>query len=170
MSGDTKAEEAMRGETRSLLASVSKEDVEKNLSKVLFNETTDKVKLLDKERTLRPIPIKYAKQISAKLIPFSLEVQEAFNKQEAKDLNAGMMAALTDAANIIASFYKWDDVLKAISDEEITTAEMQSLCISQVNLNGNNDFLLRPLSLVIEMMRMIEAMSLKFKSMSTSQR
>ena len=160
MSEITKANE-------NLFSSLS-EDEKKNLSTVLFNLSSTRVNILDKERALRPLPIKFAKQIHALLSPFTEKLQKAASADQIIDINNDLTACLTDACKIIADFYKFDDIKADIESELLSLTDLQLLAHTQAQLNGSNDFLLLPLRLVINLMQMHEIVAMKLQNTSTT--
>lgn len=135
-----------------------------SLSLVLFPDThTDKVTLLEKERKLKPVPIKYAKQIHILMQPITREINIK-SKSEDKtlhDIDSILLDSLKSICLILAEFYKWPDVQVAVEDGMIQTSELQILAMTQAKLNGESDFLLGGLRAVILMMQHHEIITRK---------
>lgn len=150
-------------------------DERKDLSKVLFPDThTNKVSVLGKEREVRPLPIKYGKQINELLNPIADKIGKAITTPtEEKPLEGSdvphseMVEALQKVADILATFYHWEDVKLAIAEEELTVTELQSLAFVQMEVSGSNDFLLSGLRLIVKALQMQEVLVLKFQNLLT---
>lgn len=142
---------------------------EEMLSKVLFPKThTENVTLLGQRRKVHPLPIKVARQVHAAMKPVSAK----FNDDSDEDFTDELIDSLMDTARVLADFYKWEDVIKALDEESLTNSEIQSLIVAQNEIQGTNDFLLTPLRLAIAMMQLVEVGAVqagKFKNMSLGQ-
>jgi hypothetical protein len=124
------------------------------LSKVLFPDThTDKVKLLGKERTLRPLTIKFSRRIHEALLPFNDKARKASEDETVFRLDGDIVEALYSAARILSEYYGWEDVPKAVAEEDVMIDELQLLVNVQQRLQGDNDFLLAPLRVLIKLMQ-----------------
>lgn len=131
------------------------DDQQKALSKALFPQThTGKVTVLGKERTLRPLTIKYARQLNAHLQAFQDKVSEGADEEKVVDLD--LLDTVLSACTVIAQFYGWEDVLKAVEEEDCELTEMQGLVVAQTNLQDSNDFLLMGLRLLVVVMQQAE--------------
>lgn len=168
---DTTSVEKMEAQLQALkqdaLLQVEEDDYSK-LSKALFPDShTDTVELLGLKRTLRPLPVKYAKQLFELFFPFTKALDESTKgtpQESTMSLDGPILTAMFKQAEILAKYYKWDDVLKAAQEEELTLTELQSLSSVQSELNRSNDFLLGPLRIAIRLMQIAEIMNLKFQS------
>jgi len=158
---DTTAEEIVR------LA----EDERAALSKVLFPDTdVREIVILDKPRKLRPLPIKWSKQIHALVKPFQDQVGRAIQDQIAKKADAEdvneehILKVLFDIADVLVTYYQWEDVKAALEEEEITLGEVQDLVVRQTTLQADNDFLLTGLRMLVTLMRQAEIRSVRLRS------
>lgn len=144
-----------------------------NLSKALFPDTdTEHWKVLDVERTFKPLPIKYSKQINAALKPFFDKIQLAQKPGTDVDIDMGDCADdLVRVATIICQRYGWEDILEALKAEELTVDEIQGLVVRQTEVQQRNDFLLMSLRALVEVFQGIEmsmAMGLKLQAPTNS--
>lgn len=146
-----------------------------DLDRVLFPDTdTRHVELLGKKRELKPLPIKHAKKLKAIIAPayekFQKGVEEA-SKEGAKDYEAEneVLEILQDAVKYLADFYNWDDVRKEIAEENVTLTDLQAVAAVQVNVNGENDFLLSGLRAVVRLMQTQALAIHRFRNMLTGQ-
>lgn len=141
------------------------EEERKSLSKVLFPDThTNEITVGGKKRTLRPLPVKWTRQVSHILQEFNQKTSGS-EDEVASDLN--MLDALIKVVRILAEYYKWDDLLD--DPESLNIGEIQSLVYTQTELNGANDFLLSRLFMLVKQMQTREVLQLRLKSMSTTQ-
>jgi hypothetical protein len=132
------------------------------LSKVLFPDThTDKVTVGGTERQLRPLTVKFSRRVHAALLPFTKKAEAAAASEEAFSLDTDTVESLYETAKILSEYYEWEDVPKLIEEEDVLLSELQTLAIQQQNLQGENDFLLAPLRLLIKLMRVREMLSQK---------
>jgi hypothetical protein len=136
------------------------DDQRDNLSKVLFPDThTEKITVGGKERTLRPLTVKFARRVHTAVLPFTKKAEEASQSEAAFTLDDDTVSILYDAAKILSEYYGWDDIPKLIEEEDILLGDLQSLVVQQQALQGENDFLLVPLRLLIKLMRVREILS-----------
>jgi hypothetical protein len=125
------------------------------LSKALFPDThTEKVTVCGKDRTLRPLTIKYSRQLNVKLQGFQDKVAEGEDSSKVVDID--LLDTVLEAVNVLCTFYEWEDVLQKVADEDCELTELQGLLVQQVNLQDMNDFLLMPLRLLVVLMQMAE--------------
>ena len=157
-------------------------DEEKYLSKVLFPESDPTpLEVLGIERIIHPLPLKYTKQIGALVRPYAKILQKAMmtgdDKEDVVNTDAAqvigsaeedVVAALSEAVKVMATHYKWSDVVTAVQEEELSLTDLQSLATRQLEANGHNDFLLGPLRTLILVMQVYEMMSLRFRSLLTT--
>lgn len=150
------------------------------LSKALFPEThTDEVRLLGTPRKLWPVPIKVARAVYTLLKDYAEVTQEDGSVEESMTREAAMteydtrvLSNLKQIAVILGGYYKWDDVVKAAGDEELSLTELESLAFVQQELNSANDFLLQPLRIFVKMLQAREIAMLHLEnslSMFTTQ-
>lgn len=150
------------------------------LSKALFPSThTDKTMLCGQERTLRPLPIKWSKQVHVLLMPFTRDVEASGVKEGETDLSKvreqvdrselDLLQLLVDVSLILAKFYKWDDVTEKIEEEDVYQEELQALVVTQLNLQKANDFLLMGLRVLVGVMQQAEIQAVKLLSMFSGQ-
>lgn len=169
------AEEVKTPEAAEAKDFVSAEESEQ-LSKVLFPDTdTTSVTLLGSERQLRPLPIKYSKQIHALLEPVGKKIAQALTLPTEQEPLVGpdipheeIVKALQEVAKVCATFYNWAEVKEAAEKEELSLSELQSLAVTQSEVSGRNDFLLGPLRLVIKALQIQEVVILKFQNLLTT--
>ena len=146
------------------------------LSKALFPSThTDKVTFCGEERTLRPLTIKWSKQIHILLEPFHQDVAASGVKEGETDLSKvqeqvdkselDLLEMLTSVARVLVTFYKWEGVAEKIADEDIYQEELQDLVNCQLRLQGSNDFLLMGLRVLVGVMQQAEIQAVKLLSM-----
>lgn len=154
------------------LFGLSKED-QAGLSKALFPEIdTREVTICGIKRSIRPVPIKYSKRLKELITPIAEKLTAALNNPtDATPVHVDdeILAGLTYASTVLAEFYGWADVAKAIADEDITTAELQALCAAQLSLQESNDFLLGPLRIVMLIQQQHEVGMIQFRNMLTGQ-
>lgn len=135
-------------------------DQRERLSKVLFPETHSKTVSIDGTvYELRPLTIKAARKLCAVVEPFSKQAEKAATSPESADtlnLNVGGVETLMSACKVLTDFYGWPDLAAKIAAEEITVSDLQSLVVNQQALQGDNDFLLGPLRMLIKMMQVQE--------------
>jgi hypothetical protein len=162
----TPLEDQLNSATRETLGGLTSEE-RAGLSKALFPEThTQEITLLGKPRVLRPLTIKYAKMLHAQLQPLAKELAGAMQGGAIEVVDDQVISHVMKAAGTIAEFYSWDDVIGAINDEDIDITQLQTLVVQQARLNGENDFLLGPLRVVILVMQMHELITVRLRSMS----
>lgn len=148
-------------ETQILLDASQRE----NLSKALFPEThTDKIRLLDKGRTLTPLPIKTAKRLHKALYAVAELIQKATDELASIALDEGLLDGIINSSMIIADHYGWEDVKDAIEKEEVSMTELQELLQRQQALQAANDFLLTPLRITVATMQLAEIGTVRFLS------
>ena len=155
------------------------DDDRTNLSKVLFPDThTQEVTVLGIKRKLKPLPIKYSKQLKVYLDPITekigrvtTELSATGNVDVPEVKNEELMDALMGVLEILAKFYGWTDVLENIKNEggELTSTELQAVAVTQEEVCGTNDFLLGGLRLVIKTLQMAEIFHLKFQNILSMQ-
>jgi hypothetical protein len=153
-----------------IMSSLSEEDKEK-LSKVLFPDTdTTSITLLGKSRELRPLPIKYAKIIHAKLRPLAIKLgsNAATPSEGAVDIDQDVLEGLKHIALTLADFYGWSDLAKAVDEENISIDELEALALTQANVSKANDFLLGPLRVIVRVLQVGEILQLQFASTLTT--
>jgi hypothetical protein len=137
-------------------------DQRKNLSKVLFPDThVAELLFAGEQRKLRPLTVKFSRRMHEALIPFSEKAKEAAISETPYDVDPDMLKALYDMANILAEYYGWEDVPGKVATEDVLLSELQSLAVNQQELQGENDFLLSPLRIVIKLMQTREILSLR---------
>jgi hypothetical protein len=144
------------------------------LSKTLFPDThNDSVDIFGKSRALRPLPIKWSKQVHAMLRPFHEAVEsrgvtdqdQDFEKLEEIQTEADLVRLLLNVSGVIADFYQWADVKEAIQTEDILIEDLQALVVRQTNLQNTNDFLLTGLRVLVGVMQQAEIQSVKYQNM-----
>lgn len=128
----------------------------KNLSKVLFPDShTDTFDVLGKTRTLRPLPIKYSRQVNEVLSVFQAKLDQGLNSSEVTDIN--LLDSLLSVVDKLCDFYKWEDIKEELDDGEVLqVTDLQRIVVNQVALQEANDFLLMPLRVLVGMMRHVE--------------
>jgi hypothetical protein len=152
------------------------EEERARLSRVLFPQTdTTEVTLLGKTRELHPLPIKAAQRLKKALTPMNKELQAGIELTEKDpkaeyDAQDAILRSLEKTAEILAEFYGWTDIQEALSKDGISITELQALAVTQVEVNGSNDFLLDGLRTVVRWMRLAEMMSAHFQSTLTGLR
>lgn len=145
------------------------DDQRRNLSKVLFPEThVAEVEFAGETRKLRPLTVKYSRRMHEMILPFSEKAREAAISEKPYDIDPDTLKALYDMAEILAEFYGWADVPAKVKEEDVLLSELQSLAINQQELQGENDFLLAPLRIVIKLMRTREILSTRVLASSKS--
>lgn len=142
------------------------------LSKVLFPDThTTDVELLGVTRKVRPLPVKWARQLHAIVHPFQdavgaeVQAQVAGAEPSKTVTEVEILKTLFDSAEVLASYYKWEDVAAALREEEITLAEVQALVVRQMQVQADNDFLLTGLRMLIVIMQQAEMRSVRYQSL-----
>ena len=166
MAEDRSLEDALQEDVAKSLLQLS--DREK-LSKALFPDThTKEVELLGITRQLRPVPLKVAKQLETALMPVSMKLANELAKTEA-DVGPLVISALSKAGRILATYYNWQDVQKGLDEEDLSVTELQMLASVQAQLNGENDFLLGPLRVILKVNQLHEIIARKFQSIMSMQ-
>lgn len=149
-----------------------------HLSKALFPDThTNRVTILEQERTLRPVPVKVSRKLYSLLKDYAEKVQEEgavieepTNAEEAvAKYEEEILKRLFEITKSLAEFYGWSDVIEAVAQEGLSVPEMEGLAYTQQELNSANDFLLQPLRVFVRMLQVREIVLLKLeKSVTTS--
>ena len=164
-------------ESTTLAVSLLSDEQREMLSMALFPDThTNIVRVLEKERTLRPLPIKWAKQVHAVLAPFHEAIEKAGVKEGDTDLSkveetqteVELLELLIRVGRVLATYYKWEDVVEALDEEELTVEELQELVVTQQNLQSANDFLLMGLRVLVGVMQQAEIQSVRMMTTLTS--
>jgi len=144
------------------------------LSRCLFpSEDTKDVVVLGKTRELRPLPIKWARKLKVSIQPLVTEISKGFDETTAGtatedfDAEGPILNAIEKATLVLADFYGWQDVKEAMAGDGLSLGEQQTLAAVQVNVNGNNDFLLGGLRSVVRWMQISEMMTHRFQNMLT---
>lgn len=161
----TAAESAdvLEQEVRAQVGTLTAEQQEQ-LSKALFPDThTDKVTLCGKERTLRPLTIKCAKQISVLLSEFQKTVEGSQGSGVTIDVD--LLDYVMGCSKILADYYGWEDVLEKIDEEDLLLSELQALVVHQMHLQEMNDFLLVPLRVLVNVMQEAEIAVIRLQTM-----
>lgn len=148
-------------------------DERESLSKALFPEThTERITLLGKERLLRPLPIKFSRKIHALTKPLidKFGGNGAMPEAEVGQYDETIYSNLREVAKTVAEFYgeSWNDVVAAVNDEMISLVELEQIALEQVHLNSVNDFLLRPLRVLMRFLQATEIMQTKAESLENT--
>lgn len=144
-------------------------DEQASLSKVLFPDThTETVEVLGVKRKLRPLPLKNTRVLNEILLPIAKKINSGNLQKQVTDVTEDVLSVLTETAQSLAQYYKWEDVLAALKEEELSLTELQAIAVMQQRLNGANDFLLAPLRVVVRQMQIQEVTVVKFNSMFSS--
>lgn len=131
------------------------DEQKQQLSKALFPSTdTRKVTLLGEERELRPLTIKFERQLNVTLQAFQDKVKEGEDPTKVVDID--LLETVLDASKILATFYGWDDVKGKIEEEDVHMEELQALLVIQSQLQESNSFLLMPLRILVVVMQQAE--------------
>ncbi len=153
------------------LASLSFDERE-SLSKALFPEThTERITLLGKERLLRPLPIKFSRKVYTLTKPLIDKFGGAtISEGEVGQQDETIYKNLCEVVKTVAEFYgeSWNDVVLAINDEMVSLVELEQVALEQVHLNSVNDFLLRPLRVLIRFLQVTEIMQTKAESLQNT--
>lgn len=160
-------EQQISEKQRELFTKLTDEEKAK-LSKVLFPDTDlDTIEILGKVRTIKPLPVKYAKLVHEASIDLGRLIAEAYKKPGVEILDDRILPVLSSVVKILAGFYSWSDIEVAVEKEELSLSELQGIVALQAAKNGANDFLLGPLRVVLKTMQLFEVIQLKFQTMST---
>jgi len=125
-----------------------------NLSKVLFPDThLLELQFAGAMRKLTPLTVKFARRLHAAIMPFVNKAQEAAQSDGVLSLDDDIVNCLKLAAEILAEKYAWTDVKKKLDEEDVLISELQLLVVHQQKLQGDNDFLLGPLRVLIKLMQ-----------------
>jgi len=128
-----------------------REEFEAKADKVLYPDTHRKdACLLGKTISLRPLPIKYAKQINFLLEQMTAEAPDAKDGGARED--DLLIAKLCRAASIIAT-YHGEEFTPGQIEDGAGCSEIMAFCEAQVALNGENDFLLWRLRGVFQLLQ-----------------
>lgn len=152
------------------------EEERAKLSRVLFPDTdTAEVVVLGKTRELRPLPIKPATRLKKAIAPYVAEIQKNYEQAERGedvdyDAEQTICDSLEKSAAVLADYYGWQDVKDALATDGLPLVDLQTLAVTQSEVNGTNDFLLGNLRTVVQWMRVAEMMTVRFQSTLTGQR
>lgn len=163
---------------------IKKEEIIEAEQKVLFPEThIDKINFLGKEIHLRPLPIAISKKLSATFMPAQKRInainkrnsaaviekkdekgntvrevdsQKLFSIMKDEDVEVDMEIAnsILDCVFVLCSFYKLG-FSKEYIDEESSLPDANEFLEAQFRIQGENDFLLRPLAGTMNLLRMM---------------
>jgi len=138
------------------------EDKRDQLSLVLFPTThTKDAEVLGKVRSFTPLPLKFAKQISKALHKLTVDLQPLMQNDVFINIEEVACDKMLAACKIIADYYKWDDVTAAIDDEMVSTTDLQNMVVTQLRIQGTNDFLLKTLRLLVKTMQLNELVAVR---------
>lgn len=163
-------QDAPKSANEALFSTLSEDEQEK-LSKVLFPDThTNVVNILGKPRELRPLPVKQAQRLKALVSPVTKQIEKAMQASEKDstvdyDADEPIQEVLSRTVNFLADYYGWEDVREALKGDGLPMSEYQGLVVSQVQINGANDFLLAPLRTVVRLMQLTEMLAVRFQSL-----
>lgn len=159
--------EEMASKTVNALHQSLSEEEKEGLSKVLFPAThTKQVEMLGKVRDLEPLTVKWSKQVRSAMQPYAKALEQAINNPNTvEDQDMQLLDGITHCARILCNKYGWEDIAKAISEDDLTTSELQTLVVTQLNLQGENDFLVTPLRVACMVMRTAEIQTIRLKNM-----
>lgn len=166
-------QEAPKSANEALFSTLS-EDEQESLSKVLFPDThTSSVELLKIPRDIRPLPVKAAQRLKALVAPITKQIERAMQATEKDpnvdyDADGPILEVLERTAGFLADYYNWEDVRAAVKGDGLTMTEYQALVVSQVHINGANDFSVAPLRTVVRLMQLTEMLAVRFQSLFTS--
>jgi hypothetical protein len=138
---------------------------------VLFPETHNtKVKLLDVDVELRPLPIGISKKISKQMEPISNQFAKmGANQEENPDLDMNTIESLMDCIMLLAGFYKLpSSISKERLEEEALTEDLIDLLKAQLVLNKENNFLLQNLRGVLRIVELAAEMQNRPTSVNPS--
>lgn len=148
------------------------EEQQANLSKALFPDThTEFVEVMGVTRTLRPLPVKFARRLHALLKPVAAKIEahtgDAQKSGPAPDLDTPLLDGCMKAAKVLCTFYgdDWADLKEALDKELIQFTDVQALLVQQAALQNANDFLLSPLRIAVGTMRFVEMGTIQYLSM-----
>ena len=164
----------VKSANEALFGSLSPEEQD-SLSKVLFPDThTMTVRLLNKDRDLRPLPVKPAQRLKALIAPVTKEIEKAMNATEKDasidyDADKPVLEVLERTAGFLADYYNWEDVRAVLKEDGLTMTEYQALAVGQTHVNGANDFSLAPLRTVVRLCQITEMMAVRFQSVLAGQ-
>jgi len=131
------------------------EEQQSQLSKALFPSThTEKVTLMGKERTLRPLTIKFGRQLNVVLQSFQSKIAASADDNVVVDID--LLDIVIDAVRVLATYYEWDDVKEALDAEDCLLPDLQGVVVQQIALQEANDFLLMPLRVLVTVMQQAE--------------
>jgi len=130
-----------------------KKKLEETIDKVLIPELhTKKAVLAGNEVELHPLPVANAKKISKDITEVRELITSTINVENPEnippDFDLKIMDALISAVRNIADFYKLGLSLEEISSK-CSTSELLNFIEVQLEVNGENDFLLLPLRVII---------------------
>ena len=153
--------------TKSLdrMRSTLTEGEKSDLSKVLFPDMHNKeIFLLGKVREFRPLVVKWSKKLRGIMQPYAKQLDSAVKSIEITDIDLELLEGIQKSARLIAQVYGWEDIEKAIDEEDLTTSEVQSIVVTQLNLQGENDFLLIPLRVACMVMQAVEIQNRRYRT------
>lgn len=139
------------------------------LSKALFPDThTDKVEILGIERVLKPVPLKYSREINARLQAFNDNLKAAQGGAEVNVSEDQLANDLVGCATILAKRYGFEDIVTGLAEEELTVDEVQAFVVTQVNLQQKNDFLLTPLRFLVGLLQRREIAMVQLQALQST--
>jgi len=136
------------------------------LSKALFPDThTTEIEAVGKTRTLRPLTIKFSRQIHSELQPMRNKIAEGIRNKDGTtvDVDQETLDSLKKVCMVLCEFYgdSWNDIKVAIETEDIDIYELQLMAMTQQYVQGANDFLLLPLRLLLKVSQLQEIVTIK---------
>lgn len=140
-------------------------DEKEALSKVLFpSEHVTHITLLQKRRELQPLVVKHARKLRSIMQPYAEKLNGAVKSPDRVDIDLDLLQGITDSARLLAEVYGWADVIEKLDAEELTTSEIQTVVVTQLRLQGENDFLLIPLRVAVMVMQAVEIQNSRLRS------
>ena len=157
--------EAQISSTLTKLQSELSPEEKAGLSSVLFpDEHITHVFVLGARRELRPLTIKWARKLRAVMQPYAKKLDEATKKVEVVDIDMDLLDGLKDACRVLGEHYGWEDIIKAVEEDDLTMTEIQSIVAAQVKLQGENDFLFIPLRVAVMVMQAVEIQNRRYRT------
>ncbi len=144
---------------------MSDQEIENKATDVLIPESNETdATFLGVEFKMKPLSIKWTRRISKLVQPIMIQVQKT--AQRAADIEEGKakitdldeinpldeksIDGLLDAVYIMLEAYeKSNDISREILEERATVTSVYEFAVVQVAINGENDFLLQPLRMLL---------------------
>ena len=134
---------------------------------VLHNALERQVVVSGKERTLRPLCNRDSRRYGSFMNGVMREYNKLGRLTEEEQINQDMNIldqqneivcnGMVDALLFLGSIYKWSDVTKDSIETLMTTSQIKGAVQEQVQLNGDDDFLLQSWRIILHVISLAKA-------------